>query len=141
MRAKLQKSLCGLSLSLILLSGCTVMVPDSRLCSVAGIMAGGGYCVHTQTDEMENLTPKEFYAFLEPDEATLKGAAICMSTVDFANLQIAIEQACRKLGASCSREVKEEVQKVSARVTRLREKSSKKPIVNPIFGSAARPSP
>lgn len=125
MLAKLQSLLCVSLLSLTV--SCTVLVPDSRLCSVAGIMAGGGYCVHTQTEDEELLTPSQFYAFLEPDTTTGKGAAICMSTDDFAKLQIALEQACRKLGASCTKEVKEQMQSLDKRVGRLREKSSKKP--------------
>lgn len=126
MRVKLQNLVFVISSSLMV-SACTVQIPDTKICSVAGIMAGGAYCAHTLTDDTEDMTPSAFYAFLEPDETTGKGAALCMSTDDFAKLQIALEQACRKLGTNCSKEVKEEVKRVSKRIALLKDRSSKKP--------------
>lgn len=94
-------------------------IPDTRVCSVAGIMAAGAICAHTLTDETEDLTLTQFLEFLEPSPT--HGAAICISTEDFASLQAALEQACEKLKA-CTKETKEQIRTISLRLKKLQKK-------------------
>ena len=82
-------------------------------------MSAGAICANTLDDKTEDLPLKDFLAFLEASPE--KGPAICVSTDDFAKLQIALEQACRKLG-KCTKAVEEEIKKVSSRVKRLSKK-------------------
>jgi len=85
-------------------------------------MSGGGACAKTLTDETRTMTLDEWILFLEPDIATGKGAAICMSSQDYQETKTALQQACYKLGRWCTKEIKEEMMKTDARVMALQEK-------------------
>lgn len=123
MHALLRKMLYATLLSSTL--SCTVRIPDTQVCTVAGILSGGAYCAHTLNDDTETLTLSEFIHFLEPDETTGKSGAYCIPSSDFTNLQIALEQACRKLGAKCVKEVREQLEDATKRVVLLGEKGKK----------------
>jgi hypothetical protein len=101
----------------LLLNGCaSVQIPNTRVCSPAGSVASGGFCNYTIQGEPEDLSFEAFIAFLEADEVTGKGAAMCQSSADWARQKSALEQACRKLGSSCTYEMKTAFRKVSRRV-------------------------
>lgn len=119
-----------LSLStFVLLSGCSgLVIPDARICSVAGVMSAGMDCATTVSGKTETLNLDQSIAFLEP--STERGGAMCMSTEDFTKLKMLIEQACDRLGRACTREVKKNIETVSHRIDGLiatsKEKRKKK---------------
>lgn len=92
---------------------------------MAGRIQAGGICAYTLSDETEDLTAQEFVAFLEP--APERGPALCLASSSFANIQIALEQACRKLGKACTKEMAENIKKVSSRLERLKPRRADAP--------------
>lgn len=83
-------------------------------------MAAGAICANTLNDQTEDLNLQQFLEFLEPQVD--RGPALCLSTDDFTKLQIAMEQACSKLGTKCTKEQQEEMKKMSYRMDRLRSR-------------------
>ena len=114
------------SLNLVSLVGCTITVPNVRVCAVTGTMSAGADCAYSISGETEEMTLDQWFSFLEPQTEPPRGAAMCMSSADFSKIKTAIEQACRKLGTSCTKEAKENLQKVSATVDQLQERVRKK---------------
>ena len=125
------------SLFILAVSACTVQIPDVKVCAVAGVMAAGADCAYTLSDTVEEMTLEQFLEFLEPQPErpdpsdptkTLpaRGPALCQSTDDYTRVKIALEQACKKLGTSCSKEVKEGIKAVSTRVSRLQARVGEK---------------
>lgn len=87
------------------LSSCRVSFPDVKICSVAGILMAGADCSFTGHSENSEMGAKEFIDWLE-------NGAICMSSEDRAREKSAIEQACTKLGAGCSFEIRQMIQSI-----------------------------
>lgn len=83
-------------------------------------MAAGANCAHTLTDDTRQITLAEFLEYLEPQPT--HGAAICLSTDEFAKLQIALEQACVKLGKACTKEQALQIKAISNRLAKLSKK-------------------
>lgn len=102
------------------------MIPQSEICAVNGVMSAGADCTMTLSDETRQLNLDQWLVFLEPDVATNKGAAICMSSRDYVETKTALQQACYKLGRWCTKEVKEEIQRADARLSSLQERVMKK---------------
>lgn len=102
--------LCLLSLSLAGSSCQSIKVTDKRACSAAGLVSLGGICTHTLTSEKEVLSFDQWIDFLEAQEATqnspAKGAAVCMSSIDWGAMKTELEIACRMLGKRCTYELK-----------------------------------
>jgi hypothetical protein len=122
------------SLSL-LLSACSISQPAVRVCSVAGVMSAGADCANTLDDKTEELNLDQWITFLEPQLDPPRGAALCMSSVDFKKVKDFIDSACAKLGTSCKKEAQETIEKVSARMERLQARvllKKQKPIVHPV---------
>lgn len=119
-----------LSSCISLLSACTVSLPDVRVCAVAGQMSAGMDCAYTNSEKTEEMNLDQAVAFLEPQLDPARGAAMCMSSEDFSKLKTAIEQLCKKVGAACSKEAKENIERVSQNVdglqARVRAKRLKK---------------
>lgn len=113
-------------LSLMLLAACNVEIPDVEICGTSGLMTAGGDCSHTLSDSTRQLNLDEWIAFLEPDVTTGRGAALCMSSDDFTKLKTALDKACVKLGRWCSKEIKEQAQKTTARVEALQYQAMEK---------------
>jgi len=112
----------------LMFSGCAVTIPDLTICATSGLMSAGADCVHTLKDEPSSLTLDQWLAFLEPvlestDAAGIitpgRGAAICMADADFTKLKIAMEQACKLLGAKCNKEVTTNIAQVTGHVEKL----------------------
>jgi hypothetical protein len=105
-----------------------VTVPSTKVCAVAGKMAGGAVCAETETNVQTQLDLDELIDLLEPQEARTcvpvpgmsvcasrqvgtpvalpkRGAALIISADDFAKIKTALEQACRELGNSCSYQI------------------------------------
>lgn len=116
-----------LNFGALLVSCTTLKSPNLKGCQVAGILAGGAYCAYTQTEETQNLTAQEFIKFLEPDLVTEEPGAVCIPFSDVMKMKIFIAQACRKLGNSCTKEMKDELKKTSDRITNLAERTRKRP--------------
>lgn len=126
----------------LLLSACTVSVPNTKVCTVSGFMAAGADCVWTLSDEVQFMTLDEFIQFLEPREEHVDPndpskiipayeGAICQTGQDWGKQKTALEQACEKLGTSCSYEMKKKLHQVSSRVDNLTR--------NALFKSRLRP--
>lgn len=115
----------------LLLSGCTVTIPNIKLCSTAALMSAGADCSETLTDTTSELTLDQWLEFLEPQLEKIdvngvvtpaRGSAMCMSSDDFSKLKTAMEQLCRKVGSACSPEQKKTISDVGNRVERLQFK-------------------
>lgn len=115
----------GLS-SLALLSGCTITLPDVKVCAVAGMMSAGSDCAYTISGETSSMDLNQWIEFLEPQVEPARGAAMCMSSSDFAKIKTVIEQACKKLGTSCTKEAKANLSRVSTIIDELQDRVRKK---------------
>lgn len=127
--------LLWLSLFISILSGCAIIQPNVKLCSVAGVMSAGADCVNTLDDKNEELNLDQWITFLEPQLTPPRGAAMCLSSEDFSKIKTFIDQACAKLGTSCKQEAVETIAMVSARIDGLQAKTFLKKqaaIVHPI---------
>lgn len=91
----------GASLLALLLSSC-VEIPDVKVCTIAGTLAAGADCSTTNTNVVSELTTSEWYDFVLPKAD--EGGAACMSVNDFVKIKTAIQQLCKKRGASCQYE-------------------------------------
>jgi hypothetical protein len=121
------KSIKSVWLSLCVgLSGCTVQLPNIKICSVAGNMSAGLDCAWTNDDATEEMNLDQAVAFLEPQIEPERGGALCMSSEDFSKLKSAMEQACKKLGTSCTKETKENIVQVSERMDGLKSRVMEK---------------
>lgn len=100
-------------------------IPNTKLCSAAGIMSAGGICSETQTEKTYDLTLEQWIDFLEdqperPDPAhpgeTLPAhaAAICQSAQDWDANMTALEVACRRLGKYCGYELRVAIKRMKA---------------------------
>jgi hypothetical protein len=103
-----------LSLCALLLSGCAITVPNTRVCSIAGVISAGANCAWTLSEQTEEMTLDQFIEFLEPNDT--RGGAICQSSDDWNKMKTALEQACKKLGPNCSYEVQQELEASARRV-------------------------
>ncbi len=113
-------------LVLALLSSC-ITIKDARLCSVAGVTSAGAICAHTNNDLTEDLTLAELLDMLEAqperecvpvkgmnvckeiqigDKIKLpaRGAALIISSEDWAEKKTEMEITCRKMGNKCKYE-------------------------------------
>lgn len=115
--------------SSILLTSCAVTIPNTRFCSVAGVMEAGMDCFHTLSDDENHIEPVAIKAFLESEGAITDekgnvlvqghGAAICQSSEDWGAEHTALELACQKLGASCTMDIRKMIDSVTKKVDRL----------------------
>lgn len=117
----------------MLLASCAT-IPNSIVCTPAGLVTLGGICGETQTSKTWDLTFEEFIYFLEaqaehpdPNEPThtvpAKGAAMCQSSEDYQKQKTALETACRLLGPRCSYEIKKQIKTMQANIDRLLARS------------------
>lgn len=115
-----------LSLVLISTCSCAVVVPNTKVCAVAGVLQAGAVCTETLTGVESEMTFEEFVAWVEPDvtPGQERGPAVLMSSKDYAEAQTALEQACRVLGARCTPAVKKTIRTVKRNVDKLRQRSS-----------------
>lgn len=88
-----------LSLILFVFTSSCVTIPNTEHCHVKGAIEAGAECGYSLSDEVVNMTPKEFIEFLEPSPG--KAAAVCSPASDFAADLTALEQACSLLGPRC----------------------------------------
>jgi hypothetical protein len=109
-----------------ILSGCTVLLPDVKICSVAGNMSAGADCAQTGSDKTEEMNFEQFINFLEPQVNPDRGAAMCLSSVDFSLIKSALEKACKSLGNNCTKETQEKLEKFSGRMDGLQERVKKR---------------
>lgn len=103
-----------------LLFGCTsVVVPDTEVCAVSGLMSAGADCSHTlaKPPQTRSMDLDEWINFLEPQKEVRDpvhgsliraqhGAALCQSSEDWNKQKTALEQACKLLGSKCTYEIK-----------------------------------
>lgn len=122
-----------LTLLSLLLSGCSaIQVQDTVVCATAGIMAAGGSCAHTLTEETYDLDLNGWLDFLEPkaeftDPITGKvtparGAALCQNADDWNKIKTSLEQACKILGKRCTYEQRKALKDVGDRLNKLQAK-------------------
>lgn len=74
-------------------------------------------CFHTLSDEEEHVEPSGIREFLESSDT--HGAAICQSSDDWSKDHTALEEACQKLGAACSYDIRKMIDGVNQKVQRL----------------------
>lgn len=115
----------------------TIQIPNSKICTPAGMMSAGADCAYTLDSKTEEMTLDEFLEFLEPKEEVrdpvtnaliepARGGALCTPASDFTAQKTALEQACAALGNKCSYEIKEAIQKVATNISSLQKKSASK---------------
>lgn len=129
---KKKKLLLKSLFSLVLLTSCSVQIPNVKGCAVAGVMEAGMDCFHTLSDEEESISPEEIKNFLEamPEIRDLNGnviqeahgAAICQPSADWEKEHAALESACEKLGASCSYDIRKAIENVNSKVRALQDR-------------------
>lgn len=112
--------------SFTLLTSCSVLIPNTQVCAVAGTMAAGSDCAYTLSDDTSSMDLDAWIQFLEPQEATAtapaRGAAICQSAEDWNKLKTATEQLCKKAGRWCSYEAQQKIEAVTTRVELLQSR-------------------
>jgi hypothetical protein len=104
----------------MVLNGCRsaqITVPNTEACTVAGVVAAGGFCAESVTGATRDMTVDEWFDFIEPaDERPnpdkpgemlpARAGAVCQSTADYGAQKTTLEQACRVLGRNCTYELK-----------------------------------
>lgn len=108
-----------LGLILLVLSGC-VTVPNTEVCTVAGVLSAGADCAMTLSSDTRQMTMDEFLEFLLPNDK--RGGAMCQSVEDWNKQKTALEQACDKLGKACSYDIREAINKVTKNIDKLQQK-------------------
>lgn len=124
----------------LLLSACAQKIPNIRGCAVAGYLADGADCASTLEDGTLSLSLDQVIEMLEPQlerecvpvpgmnlcdpagqgelvKLPPRGGGILISSEDFMDVKIFIEQTCRKI--RCTTEVLKALERMD-RVTRLR---------------------
>ena len=91
-------------LFVLTLSAC-VTIPNTRKCSVAGLLDAGMICAETITGKTSEMNLLETIEFLEPQPEGARAGAICQSAEDYRREKDALEQACRMLGNRCTPEI------------------------------------
>lgn len=89
-------------------------------------MSAGGDCAETISGETSRLTLDEYLAFLEPQLEPERAGALCQSAADWGRLKTAFEQACRKLGARCTKEIVAQFEAISYTAGDLQANAIKK---------------
>ena len=97
------RSIYLLSINVALIRCGHVQVPDTEVCSSAGVH--GALCAHTISQERRRLTIEQWIDFLEANGDN-KGPAVCQSSIDYMKVKTALEQLCQKAGDSCAYEDK-----------------------------------
>lgn len=124
MLAKMAK-LISLSFLICALPSC-VTVPNVKGCSVAGRLSAGATCAESLSQKTSEMTLHEFLTFLEPDQATQKGGAICFSSVDAQKLITALLQACQKAGSFCKRETVQQIEETKKKIDDITKPGKKR---------------
>lgn len=99
------------------LSACAVKFPDVKTCTVAGVILAGADCDYTGHAEPSEMGMEAFINWLEDEQA------LCVSSKDYVRQKSAAEQACTKLGPSCSYEVRKSLEEMSGRIDKIQKKS------------------
>lgn len=113
-------------LSLFLLPGCeTVVVQNTKACTVAGILQAGAECAETLTGKRSSMSYEEFIDFLEPrpqqGQIPAHGGAIVQSAEDYSKIKVALEQACIALNGNCTYELQETIKNVNSILERNKQ--------------------
>ena len=109
-------------------------IRDTRVCTVAGIMAAGMDCGHTRTDETDSMNLDETLVFLEPQVGDPKkgtkdrAGAMCIAAEDFTRNKTDLETLCRMLVNRCTFEVREEIKAMGKRMTDLQTRTIRKAV-------------
>lgn len=99
------------SMSLVLVSSCgSIKIENAEVCSVKSFLQDGMFCAETLTQNKRELTFDEMVEFLEPNQDTMKGAALCMSLFQWNQMKTSLEQACELLDDRCTYNMKEHIQ-------------------------------
>lgn len=103
-----------LSLFLFTLSSGCVTIPNTRPCTVAGLLSAGAICAETLTGKTSEITFDEVIDMITPRPASegvpARAGAILLTTDDYNRMKTALDQACRELGTRCKREVKDTIE-------------------------------
>ena len=124
-------------------SGCTnILIKNATFCSVAGLLSAGGSCSHLTTSDTKDLTFVELIDMIEAQNARTcvpvpgfnicaqdqskgelvnlpaRGAALILSSDDAGTLITELATACRKLGSSCTYEMRQGIRNISRLIKR-----------------------
>lgn len=119
--------------ALIALVNCShtkVKVPNTKVCSVAGVFSAGADCAYTLSPVTEEMNMDEFLDFLEPQlerpdpnnpSVILpeRSGALCQSADDYNKQKTALEIACSKLGSHCDEEMKRTIRTIKKNLSKL----------------------
>ena len=114
-----------------------VTIHDIQGCAAQGLVANGGICSHTQSDDTQLLSMRELLDLIEAqpndrfcvpkkdlpvcsdDQSAgvkvmlpARGASIILSSGTWITMKGDLEQACRELGSRCSLELKNTIKKM-----------------------------
>ena len=97
-------------LCLILITNCaSVSIPDSEFCVVQGKLSAGMDCVSTFSGKARRLNLDETITFLEASVEEKRGAAIVMSSKDFAAIRSSLEALCKIGKVKCKKKHKKAI--------------------------------
>jgi hypothetical protein len=93
-------------------------------------MSAGAICAETLTGNTRSMSLDEYIDFLEPQlerqdpknpgkKLPARAGAMCQSSDDWNAQKTALEQACRKLGKSCTYEARKALQKLGVNIEDL----------------------
>lgn len=80
-------------------------------------------CQFSLSDDNRQLTIDEWIDWLEADVHTGRGPALCVSSHDFTELKIAMEQLCYRAGRYCTKEVKKKIRTFKRNMQSLRNEA------------------
>lgn len=93
-------------------------MPDIRVYAVSGRLQAGMDWAQTGSSATGEISMAEAIKFLE-------GGALCMSSKDYKRQKTAIEEACYRLGDTCTYETKQAISKVNASIEALQIKAKR----------------
>ena len=94
---------------LILVNCANVPVSDGEYCTVKGKLSYGMKCVRQLSGKKRQMTFDEVLDFLQADEESGKGAAVCQSSKDFAANKSSLEALCKVSNNMCKPEHKKAI--------------------------------
>lgn len=116
-----------LSALMLLASACAeIQVPNTEVCTVAGVMAAGADCAYTLSGEKRSMNLDQWVEFLEPELKTDRGSALCQSAEDWNRQKTALEQACKKLGKGCTYDMRKAIDSVEKNIGDLHQRAKEK---------------
>ncbi len=131
------RKIAGITLLLVSCAGPKIKDPDTKVCTVAGIIGAGLDCATTNTGKISSMDFYQMVDFLEPQKERpdpdhpgqklpARAGAIIISDEDYTAKKEAFEQACVELKNRCTPQMKAAFTTPTANVDALLDRAKKK---------------